>query len=147
MPEERTLSWERKDASSSTLDRMSEMRSSMTLRAMERLTLVIVAPSRLREALMTGTLGVPSRSRIAARSAGTVLNSRSRISSNSSGSGRWLTRALVAWVRMLRTRFWRCSSVGSIEGLVATSESSRAEKIRVPSGSKSSSVSRASFRE
>ena len=39
------------------------------------------------------------------------------------------------------------SSVGSIEGLVATSESSRAVKIRVPTGSKSSSVSRASFRE
>ena len=43
------------------------------------------------------------------------------MSSKSSGSGRWLMRALVAWVRMDRTRFCRCSSAGSIEGLVATS--------------------------
>jgi hypothetical protein len=47
---------------------------------------------------------------------------------------------------MASTRFWRCSSPGSIAGRVLIADSSRTEKTRVPSGSRSSSSSAAVLR-
>ena len=52
----------------------------------------------------------------------------------------WCTiSSLAALLRMPSTRFWRCSSVGSMAGRVLIAESSFTEKTRVPSGSRSSS--------
>ena len=141
MPEARIESSLLKRTSSSTFGSSSETRSSIARRAIERLTRVSGSPLREREALITGAGGPPSRSRIAPRSAATASSSRSSTSSNSSSSGRWTTSSLAALLRIASTRFWRCSSAGSIAGRVLIADSSRTEKTRVPSGSRSSSSS------
>ena len=135
MPEDRMLCSARKRASSMTLGRRSDTRSSMTRRAIERLTRPRASPFRLREAFTCRAGGVPPRSRMAPRSAGTASKSRLRILSNSSFSGRCSTSSLTALLRVASTRFCRCSSAGSMAGLVLMSLSSRTEKTRVPSGS------------
>ncbi len=140
MPEARIESSLRKRASSSTFGSSSETRSSITRRAIERLTRVSTSPLwRERPALMCGT--PPSSSRIAPRSAVTASSSSSSTRSNSSPSGRCTTSSLAALLRIASTRFCRCSSAASIAGRVLIAESSRTEKTRVPSGSRSSSSS------
>jgi hypothetical protein len=61
--------------------------------------------------------------------------------SNRRSSGWCTTSSLAALLRIPRTRFCRWSSPGSMAGRVLMADSSRTEKTRVPSGSRSSSSS------
>ncbi len=117
MPEARIESSPLKRTSSSKFGSSSETRSSIARRAIERLMRVRLSPRREREARITSCGGLPSRIRIAPRSAATASSSRPSTRSNSSSSGRCTTSWRAASLRIASTRFWRCSSAGSIAGL------------------------------
>ena len=113
----------------------SETRPGQTLRAMERLTLGRWAgPRGCARPSPPAAAASPSSSRIAQRSAGTASKSRSMTCRTARGAG-GAEQLLAAECRTISTRFCRRSSSAVAAGLVLMSVISRAEKMRVPSGS------------